>query len=81
VFTSPTVLPEFKEAVGKVLPVIREATAKERLMMGKNQQSSSGSNKRKREIEVPDAPQMDAYFFAKYVTKPELLELEVCFIM
>ena len=71
---------EFKEAVSKVLPVIREATTKERAMLGTSRSSlgsaaSSSSLKRKREPEAETAGK--EYFFAKFLTSPDLLELEV----
>lgn len=64
--------------MNKVLPVIREATAKERALMGsKANLSGSTSLKRKREPELNIEPQAQQYFFAKYLTSPELLDLEV----
>ena len=74
----PSTFPEFKEAVGKVLPVIKEATAKERAMMGSR--SSGGpaqSLKRKREPEATGDKNGTEYFFAKFLTSPDLLDLEV----
>jgi len=67
---------EFKEAVTKVLPVIKEATAKERAMMGSRSGSNGGILKRKRENE--EESNSNEYFFAKFLTSPDLLELEVC---
>jgi THO complex subunit 1 len=64
----------FKGAVNAVLPVISEATKKERAMMGSK--SVSGALKRKRDLEVGDDASRD-YFFAKFLTSPELLDLEV----
>ena len=58
-----------------MLPVISEATKKERAMMG----SKVVSLKRKREpspLEAGDDAGRD-YFFAKFLTSPELLDLEV----
>jgi hypothetical protein len=71
-FADPATFPVFKQNVDKVLPVIKEATAKERAMMGSK---SLGTTKRKRE----DEPTQKSYFFAKFLTSPDLLELEVCF--
>lgn len=68
----------FKEAVEKVLPVIKEASAKERAMMGSK--SGQGSLKRKRAADAMDTADGAArsdYFFAKFLTSPELLDLEV----
>lgn len=69
-FSNPSAFPAFKESVNKVLPVIKEATAKERAMMGSK---SMGTTKRKRE----DEPTQQNYFFAKFLTSPELIDLEV----
>lgn len=60
----------------KVLPVIKEATAKERAMMGSRAGPSSSTLKRKREPEVEETSNGD-YFFAKFLTSPDLLDLEV----
>ncbi|GBE77325.1 THO complex subunit 1 [Sparassis crispa] len=78
-FSEPSAFPAFKDAVAKVLPVIKEATAKERALMGgKNVASaSSRSLKRKRGAEEVALKADREYFFAKYLTSPELLELEV----
>lgn len=60
-----------------VLPVVSEATKKERAMMGSK--VVSANLKRKREpspLETGDDSGRD-YFFAKFLTSPELLELEV----
>ncbi|KAF7969000.1 hypothetical protein HWV62_28664 [Athelia sp. TMB] len=67
---------EFKESVNKALPVIREATTKERAMMGSRSAGSSGI-KRKREVEAPEESSASEYFFAKFLTSPDLLELEI----
>ncbi|KAF7792534.1 hypothetical protein EIP86_003575 [Pleurotus ostreatoroseus] len=77
-FIQQVTFASFKEAVNKVLPVIREATAKERALMGsKANLSGSTSLKRKREPELNIEPQAQQYFFAKYLTSPELLDLEI----
>ncbi|KAF8505115.1 THO complex subunit 1 transcription elongation factor-domain-containing protein [Hysterangium stoloniferum] len=65
---------EFKDAVNTVLLVISEATKKERAMMGSK--SVSGALKRKRDMEVGDDASRD-YVFAKFLTSPELLDLEI----
>jgi hypothetical protein len=75
----PSTFTDFKEAVNKVLPVIREATTKERAMMGSRSTGSVGSLKRKRESEVADETVGSEYFFAKFLTSPDLLDLEVTY--
>ena len=67
---------KFKEGVNKILPVIKEATAKERAMMGSRSGASSGT-KRKREPDTTADANSAEYFFAKYLTSPELLDLEM----
>ncbi|KAA1471600.1 UDP-glucose 4-epimerase [Dentipellis sp. KUC8613] len=78
-FANAAALPEFKEAVNKVLPVIKEATAKERAMMGSRSGASVSNHlKRKREAEPgEDETGNKDYFFAKFLTSPDLLELEI----
>ena len=77
-FAEHQTLPQFKEAVNRVLPVIKEATAKERALMGsKTSSSGNASLKRKREPEAVTAVAGTEYFFAKYLTSPDLLDLEV----
>jgi len=59
------------------MPVIKEATVRERAMMGSK--SVVGNLKRKRDA-APIATMEDKtqeYFFAKYLTSHELLELEI----
>ena len=65
--------------MAKVLPVIKEATAKDRALMGSksNHASSSGPLKRKREPGATESSAKSEYYFAKYLTSPELLDLEV----
>jgi hypothetical protein len=92
VFADPTAFPAFKESVSRVLPFIKEATAKERAMMGNK--SASGNNnltpstplpvvsigsKRKRDgtEAVDESSSLKSYFFAKFLTSPDLLDLEV----
>lgn len=77
-FAFPNTFAEFKDAVDKVLPVIKEATTKERAMMGNRGASGASSSlKRKREPELGEASNNSEYFFAKFLTSPELLNLEV----
>ena len=69
-------LESFKKAVATVMPVIKEATVKERAMMGSK---ISGTLKRKRDT-TPATGLDDGngkYFFAKFLTNPDLLDLEV----
>lgn len=62
----------------KVLPVLKEATAKERVMMGSRSGSGgAGSLKRKREPQDTGEEIVTDYFFAKFLTSPDLLDLEV----
>lgn len=59
----------------KVMPVIKEATTKERAMMGsKNNGAGINSLKRKRDSE--EESNSNEYFFAKFLTNPDLLDLE-----
>ncbi|KAG1779569.1 THO complex subunit 1 transcription elongation factor-domain-containing protein [Suillus placidus] len=77
-FAFPNIFGEFKDAVDKVLPVIKEATTKERAMMGNRGSSGASSNsKRKREPELGEASNNSEYFFAKFLTSPDLLNLEI----
>ena len=81
-FVFPQTFGEFQEAINKVLPVIKEATAKERALTGSRtvMTGAAAANplKRKREVE-PAAEQTTGkeYFFAKFLTSPDLLDLEV----
>ena len=61
------------------MPVIKEATAKERALKGsKTLLAGTGASlKRKREPEPSANSTGKDYFFAKYLTSPELLDLEV----
>lgn len=70
---------EFRDSVNKVFPVIKEATAKERAMMGSRSAGSgpTGPPKRKREADPPGEKNSSEYFFAKFLTSPDLLDLEV----
>ncbi|KAG2365466.1 UDP-glucose 4-epimerase [Suillus spraguei] len=77
-FAFPNTFGEFKDAVDKVLPVIKEATTKERAMMGNRGASIASNNlKRKREPELGEASNNSEYFFAKFLTSPDLLNLEI----
>lgn len=76
-FAKHETLESFKSAVNIVMPVIKEATVKERAMMGSK--TVIGTLKRKRE-ESPISNLDDGnrnYFFAKFLTSPDLLDLEV----
>ncbi|KAJ7724223.1 THO complex subunit 1 transcription elongation factor-domain-containing protein [Mycena metata] len=75
-FALPNTFDEFKDAVTKVIPVIREATAKERAMMG-SRVGGSVSLKRKRELDPEESSPVTEYFFAKFLTSPDLLDLEI----
>ena len=77
VFSEPKTFDTFKDSVNRVLSVIKEATAKERALMGSKVNSGPGSLKRRREPEVPVDTSNQGYFVAKYLTSPFLLELEV----
>lgn len=68
---------DFKERVNKVMPVIKEATAKERAMMGSRGVAGTGASlKRKRDLDSEES-NSNEYFFAKFLTSPDLLDLEV----
>lgn len=57
--------------------MIKEATARERLLMGSK--ANHTSLKRRREPEIGLETVGQDYFFAKYLTSPDLLDLEVRF--
>lgn len=58
------------------MPFIKEATAKERAMMGsRGGVGVAATLKRKREPE--EETNSNEYFFAKFLTSPDLLDLEV----
>ena len=61
------------------MPIIKEASAKERTLMGNRSHGSAGAAplKRKREADAGEEPTSNDYFFAKFLTSPELLDLEV----
>jgi hypothetical protein len=69
----------FQYAVNNVLPILSDATKKERTFAGSK---AVAGNKRKREVtEEPSQPSRlgpgQHYMFAKYLTSPELLELQI----
>ncbi|KAK0233860.1 THO complex subunit 1 transcription elongation factor-domain-containing protein [Armillaria fumosa] len=77
-FSDPAAFSTFKDSVDKVLPVLKEATAKERVMMGSRTGSGgAGSLKRKREPQDTGEEIVTDYFFAKFLTSPDLLDLEL----
>lgn len=77
-FASPDTFDNFKQAVEKVLPVIKEATTKERAMMGNRASAChSAPLKRTREVQPGEETNTSDYFFAKFLTSPDLLNLEV----
>lgn len=59
------------------MPILKEATTKERLMMG----SKVVANTLKRKRDATPTPSVGTgdskYFFAKFLTSPDLLDLEV----
>lgn len=73
----PATFAEFKSAVADVMPILKEATTKEKLMMG----SKVVANTLKRKRDATPTPSVDTgdskYFFAKFLTSPDLLDLEV----
>jgi THO complex subunit 1 len=70
-------LKDFQSAVNTVLPVLSEANKKERLLMGKAMNGTAGA-KRKRDVTSTETEENSLdYFFAKFLTSPELLDLEV----
>ncbi|ESK93415.1 udp-glucose epimerase [Moniliophthora roreri MCA 2997] len=75
----PSAFAEFKVAISKILPVLKEANAKERLMMGSKAAVPAPGSKRKREREQDEdeGEATEEYFFAKFLTSPELLDLEI----
>ncbi|EJD54363.1 hypothetical protein AURDEDRAFT_156143 [Auricularia subglabra TFB-10046 SS5] len=83
-FSMPETFPMFQAAVDTVLPVLAEATKRERALMGSKALNGTAAAvaagvKRKREAHDTgeDGGKKKAYFFAKYLTSPELLDLEV----
>ncbi|KAG5641182.1 hypothetical protein DXG03_005844 [Asterophora parasitica] len=77
-FATADTFPLFKDAVNRVLPTIKEATAKERAMMGSRTGSAGAASlKRKRELNDGDENNSTEYFFAKFLTSPDLTDLEI----
>ncbi|KZS93046.1 hypothetical protein SISNIDRAFT_485984 [Sistotremastrum niveocremeum HHB9708] len=76
--TQQSVFADFKHAVNVVLPVISEANKRERLMMGSKAVMGHVTGKRKRTppTDLNDDARRD-YFFSKFLTSPDLLELEL----
>lgn len=75
--TDPNAFAQFKSTVDTIMPVIKEATIRERAMMGSK--IVAGGLKRKQEptpISSMDEGER-RYFFAKFLTSPDLLDLEV----
>ncbi|KAK7464471.1 hypothetical protein VKT23_006641 [Stygiomarasmius scandens] len=80
VFVQPSYFSEFQQAVNKILPVIKEATVKERAMMGSKAVVGSGASTLKRKRDATEGEEESTsteYFFAKYLTSPDLLDLEI----
>ncbi|KAF9532095.1 THO complex subunit 1 transcription elongation factor-domain-containing protein [Crepidotus variabilis] len=75
VFANKDVFKEFQDAVTNILPVIKEATAKEKAMMGSRSGAHGVALKRKREPD--EESNSNEYFFAKFLTSPDLLDLEI----
>ncbi|CAA7268047.1 unnamed protein product [Cyclocybe aegerita] len=75
IFANKDSFTDFKEAVNKVMPIVKEATAKERAMMGSRGGANANTLKRKREPD--EETNSTEYFFAKFLTSPDLLDLEV----
>ncbi|KIY50481.1 UDP-glucose 4-epimerase [Fistulina hepatica ATCC 64428] len=80
-FSKPSILVEprewenFKHSVDLVLPKVKDATTKDRASLGK---SAHAGAKRKRDAEVAVATDSKSdYFSAKYLTSPDLLDLEI----
>ncbi|KAF8321536.1 hypothetical protein DL93DRAFT_2163154 [Clavulina sp. PMI_390] len=88
-FEDPAVMPMFKSNVTRVLQALGEATKRDRLSSSSKNTTPAATvagSKRKREDEnslteaAPTAPKPDVnkdYFFAKFLTNMDLLELEI----
>ena len=82
-FADPSTFPAFKEAVNRVLLVIKEATQKDRALMGSKANgiltAPAGPLKRKRNAAAAaeGSAAKSEYYFAKYLTSSELLDLEI----
>ncbi|CAG7854144.1 SubName: Full=Related to nuclear matrix protein p84 {ECO:0000313/EMBL:CCA68937.1} [Serendipita indica DSM 11827] len=80
-FAEADMFKAFQHAVNKILPILSEATKKERMLAGSKTLAGS---KRKRDVEM-DVQKVSYtvqdehadYAFAKYLSSPELLELEI----
>ncbi|KAF9505817.1 hypothetical protein BS47DRAFT_1306078 [Hydnum rufescens UP504] len=94
VFQNPATMPTFKANVNKVLPVLSEATRKDRQRSGnKGTTAALAGTKRKRDLDSAGDgvltsgtngsgnPESEAhkkdYFFAKFLTNSDLLDLEI----
>ena len=78
VFAGTLSVADFRTAVEAILPRLKEATAHDRALAGgKAVHEGTTGTKRKRASDAPDAPGVSDYFFAKFLTSPELLDLEV----
>ncbi|KAG8984504.1 hypothetical protein FRB90_005295, partial [Tulasnella sp. 427] len=78
-FGSQTALSAFKQSVETVLGALIEATKKERALTGTGPKGGSGAKRKYAEmLDVPDDVGTEQnYFFAKYLTSPDLLEYEL----
>jgi THO complex subunit 1 len=81
VFSEAEMFKAFQHSVNSVLPVLSEATKKERTFAGSK---TTGGTKRKRDenegstrFSYAMQEQHKDYAFAKYLSSPELLELEI----
>ena len=97
-FQNPDAMATFRANVSKILPVLSEATRKDRLSSTSKSATPAAiaGAKRKRDAEIetnaaeapangsalaqPESSKKD-YFFAKFLTNFDLLELEVCTIV
>ncbi|KZV60179.1 hypothetical protein PENSPDRAFT_594388 [Peniophora sp. CONT] len=79
VFAGTLSVADFRTAVEAVLPRLKEATAHDRALAGgkASHEGSTAGTKRKRASDSPDAPGVSDYFFAKFLTSPDLLDLEI----
>ncbi|KAG9050630.1 hypothetical protein FS837_003730 [Tulasnella sp. UAMH 9824] len=82
-FGQQTALPAFKQSIETVLAALVEATKKEKAMTGTGPKGGAGAaagSKRKfsEMLDVPeDVGTQQNYFFAKYLTSPDLLDYEL----
>ncbi|KAH7101445.1 THO complex subunit 1 transcription elongation factor-domain-containing protein [Auriculariales sp. MPI-PUGE-AT-0066] len=79
-FALPSTFSSFRTSSGTVLSTLIEATKRERVLMGTKNQgatpAAAGTKRKREDLEREDADKTQ-YFFAKFLTKPELLELEI----